>query len=334
MSDRAVVVGISAYPGLRSLQGPCHDARRFRDWLVRPDGGGLTPGAVRMLLTDDFPAPTGVDDAHPVVAELDDLFRPLVKEAALQNHVDGRLFIFVAGHGFADSDDIDSAALLAANAEALFPVHLAVEKYAEFFRRTYAFRELILVMDACRTTNPLHEIGSPPLPAVQPHPRASRVKYFRGYGASFNHVARERAFNGGTVQGIFTMAFLDALESARPNQAGRVNGTAIKRHIHNRIAAIAGDVAIAPPDIAADEDKDVFFVHRAQSGIDVAFTFPDAYVGHELVVEFGDRTLSGRFAIDGPALTVPLAPGLYKVYVDGTDASHLIEVPHDGAIAF
>jgi len=334
MNDQAVVIGISTYPGLRSLDGPCNDARKIRDWLERSDGGGLAPGSVRMLLTEDFPPPGGLHDAHPVVTELDNLFRPLVLNATQQKHIDGRLFIFVAGHGFADSYDIDSAALLAADAQPLFSPHLAVEKYADFLRRSYAFREIILLMDACRTTSPLQAISDPPLPRVPAHARADRVKYFRAYGASFNHVARERVFNGGIVHGIFTMALIDALETAQPNQVGRVNGSAIKRHIHNRIAAFAGSQDVGPADISADESRDVFFVHRASSLVNVEFKLKPEHDQRELIVAFGDLTQSEHFPIAGITLTVPLSPGLYKVSVEGTVESKLIEVPHDGIVEF
>ncbi len=329
MSDCAVVIGISSYPGLRDLEGPCHDARRFRDWLVSPQGGGLDPDNVRMVLTDDFPRAQTATEAHPVAAELDNVFRDWVRRAARREHVDGRLFLFVAGHGFADPDDMDSAALFAADAEIDFPTHLAVAHYADFFRRTYAFREIILLMDACRTTNPLHEISPPPLPHVQSHPNASRVKYFCGYAAAYNQVARERPFDNEPVHGIFTKAVLEALETAPANRAGRVNGTAIKRHVHQRIHHLAGDQTIAPPEIFADEARDVLFAERANPGVAVTVRVAAEHVGRDLIVYSGDLTELERIPIDAPELQIPLSPGLVKLRVAGTPSECVLEVPTD-----
>ena len=104
---------------------------------------------------------------------------------------------------------MNSAALFAANADVLFPVHLAVIKYVDFFRRAWAFDEVIAVMDSCRSTNPLLEVNNPPLPRIRPHPNADKVRVFRAFAAGFDQTARERAIDGVT-RGIF-MAALSSL---------------------------------------------------------------------------------------------------------------------------
>jgi len=333
MADQAIVIGIKTYPGLTNLIGPCHDALAFRDWLVKPDGGDLDPANIHVRLTTDFPQPTGVADAHPVLAELETLFRPLVEKAALRQHTEGRLFIFLAGHGFADSQDRRSAALFTAEAVSLLPPHCAVIEYADFFCRTWAFDEVILIMDACRTTNALHQIAKAPLPRVIPHPNASKVKLFIGFGAGFGQQTRERAVNGGTVRGIFTMALLDALENANPNQLGRVNGSAIKHHIHTVIDSFAAGVAISPPDITADEHQDVLFCSRQASLIDVEFSIDAAHLNRELVILFGGVNKVHRARVAASPVTVPLSPGLYKASIEGTQASTNFEVPTDVKVA-
>jgi hypothetical protein len=332
MADHAVVVGIQNYPGIQDLGGPCNDAEEFRRWLLEPGGGGLDAGNVSMLTSGDFPAPSGVHDAHPVLAELEQLFRPLVTRAAQSQHTDGRLFIFAAGHGFADPQNSDSAALFTADAEFLFPTNLALVAYTGFFRRTWAFDEVILILDACRTTNALQQISPPPLPRVTPHPNASRVKTFIAYAAGFNQLARERAFDDGRVRGIFTTALLDALRNARPNSLGRVNGTAVKRHVHNSINRFAGDAAITPPEIMADEHRDVLFVRRQDSAVAIAVQLDAQHLGRELVILFGGLHEVTRLRIDAIAMTVLLDPGLYKARVDGSDTSTIFEVPGDVSV--
>lgn len=328
MPDQAIVVGIEGYPGLNDLHGPCNDALAFRDWLLDPAGGGLDEANVHTCLSREFPPATDVTTAHPVVSDLELLFRPFVVQAATGQHSDGRIFIFVAGHGFADPQDMSSAALMAANAEFLSPVHLAVVEYARFLQRTWAADEIIFVMDACRTTNPLHAISPPVLPQVNPHANANLVKTFIGYGSGFNQVARERAVDGGEVRGIFTMAFLDALRHASPNADGRVDGSAVKRHVHNRIDHFAGAAAIFPPAIVVDAQREVCFGERAPAGTDVTFRLDAAHQGLELVVAFGGVQEVHRQPVAGVSLTLQLSPGLYKARIETTTASVIFEVPN------
>ncbi len=333
MADHGIVIGIDSYPGIRDLQGPCNDARAFEQWLLSKHGGGLKRRNVEMLLTSHFPAPTGIEDAHPIEAELAGLFRPLIRRAVRREHTKGRLFIYLAGHGLADPQEIDSAALFAADAEPVsFPTHLAVVEYANFFRRTWAFDEVILIMDACRTTNILHQISKPPLPRVPPHPNAHKVKVFTAFAAGFGQVARERAFPGGTVRGIFTTALLDALENASPNARSRVNGSAIKRHVHNTIDSFAGEIQVPPPNIHAEESADVFFVTRKGAGVDVDFELRDEHLNRDLIVLFGGTREVARETIDSSKLTLRLPLGLYKAQVEGTNAVAQFEVPQDAPV--
>lgn len=321
MSDHAIVVGIKTYPGLQNLDGPCNDALAFRDWLLDPDGGNLDPGNVRVRLTSDYPAPNGVGDAHPTASDLADLFRDLIRRAAVGEHIGERLFVFVAGHGFADSQDIDSAALFAANAEFLFPLHVAVMHYVSFLQRAWAFEELIVIMDSCRSTNPMHEISKPALPRINPHPNSGRVKVFVGFGATFTQVAREKEFDG-EVRGVFSMALLDALENAKPNRLGRVTGSIVKKYVHNGIRKFADNV---DAEIEADEHKDVLFVARPPTGIPIEFRIREALIGKQLVVLFGGREEVHREVVVASPVSVPLEPGLYTATIGETFVN--LEVP-------
>lgn len=333
MADHAVVIGIENYPGLNNLAGPCNDAENFINWLSNAQGGGLDSRHIVSKLSRDYPPPHNVYDAHPALNDLEALFRPLVVKAANGQHTEGRLFIFLAGHGFADSQDANSAALFTANAEFLYPLHLAVLDYANFFKRTWAFDEIIVIMDACRSTNPLQEISRAQLPRVSPHPNSNKVKMFIGLATGFNQVARERDV-GGTVRGIFTMALLDALDNAPANRMGRVNGTAIKRHIHNTIDHFAGDLQVSPPEIDADEDKDVLFLKRRTSGIATHFHFGPEHYQQTLIIKFGGVNEVHRSTIQSSPVSVPLQPGLYKAQLAESQSAKNFEVPNDADVRF
>lgn len=328
MADHAIVIGIQVYPGLQNLQGPCNDAEAFRDWLLDPNGGGLDLDNIKMALTTEFDAPSGVDDAHPTTVDLEKLFREHVTAAARQQHVGERLFVFVAGHGFADSQDMQSAALFTANAEFFYPLHMAIMCYVDFLHRAWAFDELIVIMDSCRSTNPMYEVAKPALPRISPHANSSRVKRFIGFGAAFSKVAREREFEG-SYRGIFSTALLDALRNAKPNQLGRVTGTIVKKYIHNGIRKYAENV---DPEIDAREDKDVLFVRRAVSDIPVEFRVDVTRYGRDLVVLFGGRDEIHRITVSSSPLIVSLEPGLYVAKLEGTQQSVAFEVPVDEAV--
>lgn len=331
MSDHAIVIGIQRYPGIEDLHGPCHDATAVRDWLVGP--GGLDPAHVQLVRTSDYPDSDPDDDARPILNDLLKLFRPHVERTALGGHEDGRLFLYVAGHGFADPQQLDAAGLFTANARFFDPLHLAVTAYAEWFHRNWAFDELVVVMDCCRSTNPFQTVASAMLPRTNGHARAPEVRTFYAFATGWGQLAREREIDG-QHRGIFTAAFLDALEHAAPDPQGRVTGSLVKNYIHNAIGGFAGEVAIDPPDIRVDTAREVVFARRAApAGMEVAFEPPSGRAGAPFVITNGAFAEVHRQPLPAARFTVPLLPGLYKARVGDDPAGRLFEVPaHDAVL--
>ena len=101
----------------------------------------------------------------------------------LQGRVGQRLYIFVAGHGFSDPKDLKTTGLYTANAQDLFAFNVGVTAYAEWFRRHAVFDEIVLIMDCCRTINPLHVVSQPPLPSYESSPRADRIRWFYAFAS-------------------------------------------------------------------------------------------------------------------------------------------------------
>jgi len=329
--DHAVVIGINAYPGLTTLGGPCADACRMRDWLLAADGGAVPPTNLKLLLTTDFhpPGPTGVGDVHPVENEVNNVFRPLVTAGLGQGRVGRRLYLYMAGHGFSDPGDMDSAALFAADAELMFAPHVAGTAYADWFRRNGVFDEIVLVMDCCRTVTPLQSIRPPPLPNTSKPGLAAKVRTFYAYGTSWGATARERPMNG-AVRGIFTEALLQALRNARPNRQGRVTGQIVKDYVHNVIDEVAADVSIQPPEIRVDSSRDIALIERDSAplfAVQVALAAPLG--GEQIVISDGAGREVARLDYGPGPAAVELEPGLYKAMVAGSDRSHLIELVGD-----
>lgn len=322
--DHAIVVGIRIYPGMSSLQGPCNDAEAFRAWLSRPDGGNVKAAKIRFLVTDQFPPPTGVANARPLADEIHALFRPLVSKGAIDGRQGRRLYIYMAGHGFSDPQDMDTAALYAANAQLTFPLHVAGTAYAEWFRRQATFDEIVLIMDCCRATTPMNEIVPPQLPTLSGSAQAKNVRTFYAYATCWSGVARERRFSG-AVRGIFTHALLDAFDNALPGHAQRVTGTAISDYVHN------SHYFVNPPDIKLNPIKDVVFAVRQRAAtLQVRLRVNPFEGGEHVVVTDTDGTVvfeAGPLTTD--TVTVDEPAGFYKAAVKGTSRSTLFEIPKD-----
>src|SRR5215204_5237951 len=145
--DFAILVGIQRYPNIRSLNGPERDASDFRQWVQQD--GGVPEDNIFQVLTSEFEL-----DAEPTMEQVEREFGKLrrqVKAYIDQKGQAHRLYIYLAGHGF--SWDVNNAALLTANSDYGYDrgYHIAGRAYAEWFRNAAYFREIVLLMDCCRT---------------------------------------------------------------------------------------------------------------------------------------------------------------------------------------
>ena len=147
----AIVIGIDEYgdAGMR-LSAAVSDARRFRDWVLAPDGGGVPEGNLRLLLSrrPDDPGPDGaVPEATKdnIVTAINDLV------VAAEGQEAERLYLYFAGHGItARVANRDESALVTPGFDALHTDHsLAFRSIAEYFETT-AFTDQFLFIDACR----------------------------------------------------------------------------------------------------------------------------------------------------------------------------------------
>jgi len=332
----AIVVGISTYPdpSLKDLQGPVSDARAFCQWLRDPTGGDLDAQNIKCLLTTDFhpPDPTGPQDAHPIPNEIDVLFEQFVSQG-LQGRIGERLYIFAAGHGFSDTQNVENNSLYAANARGSFPYNTAITHYASWFYRCAVFDEIVLIMDCCRTRNPMHSVNLPPLPISQGSARASRVRKFYAFATGWGLETREKKFDDGTWSGIFTTALLKALKNTKPDSQGQVTGQGIKNYVHNVFKSVAGNIPVEPPDIQVDSSRDIIFRKTVNAAIHSVEIFLQTHTGQETLVFYdgsGEELLQAQAT--SPSLKFNFETGFYKVVVADTDRSELFEVPADAKV--
>ncbi|WP_339136281.1 MAG: caspase family protein [Candidatus Electrothrix sp. GW3-4] len=325
----AIVIGINHYPvsGLSALKGPVNDAEDFSAWLRDPQGGNVPQAHIHSILSSDF----AQDAALPFPNQVETLFEPFITKG-VQGRCGERLYIFVAGHGFGDPGDMGTTALYAANAQKMFPWHVAITDYVDWLRRHAVFDEIVLLMDCCRTVNSYHEVKEPQYPTTKERTGADQVRFFFAFAVGRGRVARERRFEDGRDSGIFTRTLLYALQTAR-SQQGKVTGQQLKDQIHNSIAAFAGEARIEPPVIRLDSYRDITFLYRKSAQAVPVRVVLEPYGGAEtLVLSDGNFQKIREEKANSSTLTLELEPGLYKIAVKNTDRQQIFEVPNHAGI--
>ena len=252
----AIVIGIDEYgdAGMR-LSAAVSDARRFRDWVLAPDGGGVPEGNLRLLLSrrPDDPGPDGaVAEATKdnIVTAINDLV------VAAEGQEAERLYLYFAGHGItARVANRDESALVTPGFDALHTDHsLAFRSIAEYFETT-AFADQFLFIDACRNmpwADREFEIGRWPVPRRR-DPGAQPVQQFILYATSPGRTAAEVGWPG-EAEGAFTGTLLEGLAGTGDAKAWswerscyEVRWERLASFVHDRMQERAAD---RPADVA------------------------------------------------------------------------------------
>jgi hypothetical protein len=224
-SDYAIIAGITRYPYLNDLDGPERDATAFYDWVISPTGGQVLPQNVWLIRTSDFK-----DPAEPTELRIDDAFTELYLLAQKRGGVLGRrLYIFLAGHGFAQ--DLSEASLLTANArQKLYSHHIPGRKYADWFRASAYFEEIALFVDCCRN---IHKRAPPKTVPFEEsfNVEGQKVSWVYAYASQLGQASLEGPSSGFT-HGLFSEALLEGLRKARDDQ-GLITPASLKNFILN-----------------------------------------------------------------------------------------------------
>lgn len=251
-NDYAVVVGISRYPALRDLSGPVNDALSFRDWLL--NRGAVPEENIELIVTPAYTETMTRKNAQPLRDQVINALDAILERNNNGGKAGRRFYLFLAGHGYAPQ--VNDAALLMANAGGRSFPAVPGTQFANWFRESAKFEEIVLIMDCCR-----EEYGTiPPQPLPwpnEPSPDAALVRYFHAYATQPFLYAREKILPpDGMVRGIFTYALLTALEKALPDSAGRITGTAVKDYVLNFMKKVI-DTQYQEPEIPIDSAKDI-----------------------------------------------------------------------------
>jgi hypothetical protein len=306
--DYAILVGVSHYPGLGDLSGPENDALAFKAWLSSDDGGQVPTAQIKTILSSDFPAAVTAAGAQPTteafkraVDELHDLGQE--REGRAGN----RLYLFLAGHGF--GPDLDETALMMANAAPWKTGHhIPGLGYANWFRRAGWFSEVVLFMDCCRENfwqarlQPCHlvDINGP------------EARYCYAFATKWSRATRERAVDGGLVQGLFTTALLAGLSCAGGDD-GRVTPDRLKNFVQRWLEREAPEAD--DPDFRFAEG--VVLCSHPPRLTTVRITVASAYGDQTVHLKGGDLAEVQPTGRDGQTWVWQLGRGLYKYSTGG-----------------
>ena len=342
----AIVVGIDEYgdPGMR-LSASVSDARKFRDWVIHPDGGGVPESNLRLLLS-----PAGESDSRVRAATKDNIVTAIdeVVVAAADQQPE-RLYFYFAGHGItARVANRDESALVTPGFTDLHTDHsLAVRSIAEYLETT-PFADQLLFIDACRNI-PLadreFEVGRWPAPRRRA-PGAPPTQQFILYATAPGHTAEEVGWPG-EATGAFTSALLEGLKGTEDAKAWswerncyEVRWERLATFINHRMAArlptgvseAAWRVQI-PQDTGtrgvANRDRDVLVVAFPRGG------FRSVELIVELAVEATEKNaevtvldalgepVASVLGVTGESQRFELAPKTYAVRVTTTEPKDL-----------
>jgi hypothetical protein len=343
--DWAIVVGVSKYPEIGDLNGPGNDATDFYDWVISPSGGYVPPRQAKKILSSDYPPSNKAIDAEPTPIRVQRAFEEL-QEMAEKNSLAGeglrvgrRLFIYLAGHGFAPA--FEEACLLMANATRLRVGHnIPGIPYANWFFRSGYFEEVALFMDCCRESYPKTWLNLPPYIDVTDPGAILHGKRFYGFRTKWSRISYERPMSDGKVHGVFTTALLAGLKGAAADNTGQITAGSLGDYLYNNMKNFLAPEDLVNPDIPKEPDLDydknpagnIVFATVSVNRYTVTFHLPVGAVGKKIEV-LGDKFVKIAETVATSATwQQQLVRGMYLFQVVGNGSSKVFEVSGEGDI--
>jgi hypothetical protein len=334
-NHHAIVIGIRDYGSLKPrLEGPEADADAFIHWLESADGGHVPAKNIRSVLSSSFDN-SKLADAFGYQPNFTAMRRPFFELMALTAansmqvpRVGARLYIYLSGHGITPRIDpttgTNQSGLLAADClENVNYDSVAGHAYAEWFRLSHAFDEILLFMDCCRTDRP--EVP----PAVITTPivlggRPDDVRVFYAWATQWDSRSWEQQL--GTPprsRGVFTFALLEALSKGPADAQGRLTTEGVVGYLAVRVPALRQDAEAQAPKFFPPEPDGRFVIVPRVKAIqsNVTVTFDQALFGQ--AVDLQDGGFASVFpephTASADTWSLRLKPGLYQLVIGGKE---------------
>lgn len=329
VDDRGIIVGLTTYPNITSLQGPELDAEEFYDWLTAPTGGDVPTANIQKIVSSSFqPAPPAqpVDRPAQEVAQAFDRLQAEAFTSGVPRRLGRRLYVYAAGHGaalpFAADPDRSDAALLVADASRFNATHVLTRVRALYFLNAGIFDEIVVFMDCCRnqfsfSPNYPSYINAVDMTSLEDEPR----KFF-AFATRWGLTAREKPFNG-VMRGIFTTALIAGLKGAAANPDGTITSSSLRNYLINHMKDLLTDQELLDAGIQKKPDVpppavELVFSTVPPPRVKVSVTFPPnaANLAIRLRNEAFKIIANGQTDANGPwVIPEPLQRGNYLVEI-------------------
>jgi hypothetical protein len=286
IDDRGIVVGITTYPDINSLDGPEHDAEEFYDWLTSPTGGDVPAGSVEKIVSSQFqPAPPAAPvrlPAQEVAQAFDRLHAAAFVGSGIPKRIGRRLYVYVAGHGaalpFSADPERSDAAFLLADATKFNATHVMTKVRALYFLHAGIFDEIVVFMDCCRI--PISLIPNYPsyVNATAIETLDDERRTFFAFATKWGLNAREKRFNG-VSRGVFTTALMNGLKGAAANPDGTITSNSLRNYLLFHMRDLLTVTELVDSDIPKRPDipppaVDLVFTTVPPPRVNVKVTFP------------------------------------------------------------
>jgi uncharacterized caspase-like protein len=332
-----VVVGIDRYPRLKHaghLKFARSDAKRFHEWLVSPSGGALPDENADLL--NDPPRPLSIGrEPYPAQRHVNDVFTSCA--AAVQAHArpgeaawqNTRIYVYVAGHGYAPSDGV-AALLLADAADGQLGYHLEISRYVAWLVKAAIFREVLVFSDCCR-----RQYSKAALSATVPFEikdLAEPVEVFSmiGYAARVGEDALEPedAVDPDQARGVFTGAVLDGLAGAAAD-GGVVTSSRLAVFVRSAVETRTAQAKVPQKvEFPGDLSQQIELCRVDSPPVrKVMVRFPDGADG-QAQIENGSFEVVARHHVSDGTWTLDLQDGFYELTsgVEGSRCEKLFKV--------
>ncbi|HEX2222447.1 MAG TPA: hypothetical protein VHK06_07960, partial [Candidatus Limnocylindria bacterium] len=262
--------------------------------------------------------------ARPTGEDIERLFDKLERIAEKNNRegrgatVGRRLYVYVAGHGFAPR--LKQAAIFTAPATRDKTLNFWATSWVEALYARRWFEEYVLWMDCCMSFE-LSAVASP-APYRETQATGTPPKLFTAFAARRPQEAVEKQMPDGQVHGVFTWTLLQGLNGAAADDDGTITTAGLKNYLSNAMRTWLSEEELADDRIAQEPDfgsEDLIVLAGGESPTEfnAELKFESALVGRPFVVLDGDLKQIAAGDAAG-ATTLQLRPGMYAVVVDGT----------------
>ena len=317
--DFAVVVGLNSYPAFEPLAGAEGDITDFAAWLREV---GVPAANLSVVLGSEYDGVQTAEGGRPNVSDIERHFRALLQRGRVSGRLGRRLYIVLAGHGFAP--DIDSAALLTAEATVEeLGYHIPGREVANAMARSGSFDEVVLIMDCCRDAVP--GIAARPLFWSIGHAEVDHVRQAAcfagpfGAGSSEGFIDEVQGFRG-----LFSRAVLKGLKGWAAATNGSVTVTSLRDFVEYYLPTIGGTSGFKGPRFHFDSKRDITLVDHV-SPILISVSIEVQQWPPVEVRNYRHERIEGE--LNGDHWQAMLPPGLYEIrQTDGVRMAMTFEV--------